>query len=134
MKEKGIIHEFKEFISRGSVFDMAVGIIVGTAFTSIVNSFVKDIVMPPIGYIINGVDFSALKIVLRGATETGEEVAILYGLFLQNILSFLIISFVVFFMVKFINTLKRKEEKPVEPPLPSEEILLLREIRDSLKK
>lgn len=128
---KKFISEFKEFISRGNVMDLAVGMIVGSAFTAIVNSLVNDIVMPFIGWIIGGMDFSALKIQLN------EEAAIYYGQFIQNVISFLAISFVVFCMVKAINSLHRKkkveEEKPAEAPKVSDEAKLLTEIRDMLK-
>ena len=100
MKKTKIVNEFKEFISRGNVVDMAVGVIIGSAFTAIVNSLVKEVIMPAIGYVISGVDFTALKIVLAPATEEKAEVAILYGSFIQQIINFLIIALVVFFMGK----------------------------------
>ena len=106
-KSKGIIAEFKEFITRGNVIDLAVGIIVGSSFTAIVNSLVADIIMPFIGWIIGDIDFSDLKIVLLKATETKGEVAIRYGLFIQKALEFLIIALVVFLVVKIINSLRR---------------------------
>ncbi|NLK39486.1 MAG: large-conductance mechanosensitive channel protein MscL [Clostridiales bacterium] len=106
-KSKGIIAEFKEFITRGNVIDLAVGIIVGSSFTAIVNSLVADIIMPFIGWIIGDIDFSDLKIVLLKATETKGEVAIRYGLFIQKALEFLIIALVVFLVVKIINRLRR---------------------------
>ena len=129
---KKFFNEFKTFISRGNVMDLAVGMIVGSAFTSIVNSLVNDMVMPFIGWLIGGMDFSALKIQLNA------EASINYGMFIQNIISFLAISFVVFCMVKAMNTLHRKketaeEEKPAEPVV-SDEVKLLSEIRDLLKK
>ncbi|MBE6878228.1 MAG: large-conductance mechanosensitive channel protein MscL [Ruminococcaceae bacterium] len=140
---KKFIDEFKAFISRGNVVDMAVGVIVGSAFTAIVNSLVKDIVTPFIGVLTGGVDFTQMKYVITPAAGETPEVAILYGNFIQAIVNFLIIAFVVFCMVKMINTMrakmeeqKKKEEeaKPAEPPKPSEEVLLLTEIRDLLKK
>ena len=137
--KKGIIAEFKEFISRGNVVDMAVGVIIGGAFTQIVNSLVNDVVMPAIGYIIGGVSFSDFKIVLAEATEETAEAAICYGNFIQMIINFLLIAMVVFAMVKLINRLHRKkeeevvEEAPAEPELSTEEKLLT-EIRDLLKK
>jgi large conductance mechanosensitive channel len=137
MKKKGLAGEFKEFISRGSVMDMAVGVIIGTAFTTIVNSLVKDIIMPLIGLLIGKVNFENLKVVLKAAdVENGvEERAIRYGLFIQNIINFLLIALVVFFIVKALNKFKRKKEEEPRPPRPTpEEILLLREIRDSLKE
>ena len=127
--------EFKEFISRGNVVDMAVGVVVGTAFTAIVNSLVKDVIMPFVGWLIGGIDFSAFKIVLP-VTNSGEEAAaILYGNFINQIINFLILSFVVFVFIKILGKLKRKkEEAPAEPPKPAEDIVLLTEIRDLLKK
>ena len=131
---KNFINEFKAFISRGNVVDMAVGVIVGSAFTAIVNSLVKDVVTPFIGVLTGGVDFTQMKYVITPAVGDTPEVAILYGSFIQAIINFLIIAFVVFCMVKMINTMrakmeeqKKKEEaaKPAEPPKPSEEVLLL---------
>ena len=137
-KKKSIIAEFKEFIARGNVIDMAVGIIMGGAFTPIVNSLVNDIVMPCVGMVTGGVDFSDKKIILKAADEAAEiaEVSIGYGNLIQVIVNFLIISLCVFALIKAINKLKRKEEpKPEEPkePEPTAEELLLTEIRDLLK-
>lgn len=136
-----MIQEFKTFISRGNVVDMAVGVIIGSAFTKIVNSLVNDVFMPALGVITGGINFSELKYVITPATEEVAEVAIKYGMFLQNIIDFLLIAMVVFAMVKIINKMrdaaKKEEEKPAEPAAPPptpEDILLLREIRDSLKK
>lgn len=134
-KENGIvkkggstIKEFKEFISKGNIFDMAVGVIIGGAFGKIVTSLVNDILMPLIGVIIGGLDFSGLTFKVKDAT-------IGYGLFLQNVVDFLIVALCIFAVVKAMSKFKKKEEeKPAEPPKPSEEVLLLREIRDSLKK
>lgn len=142
MEKKGFIQEFKTFISRGNVVDMAVGVIIGSAFTKIVNSLVNDIVMPMLGVVTGGINFADLKYVITPATEDVAEVAIKYGQFIQNIIDFLLIAVVVFTMVKMINkmrdaTKKKEEEKPAEPVAPPptpEDILLLREIRDSLKK
>lgn len=141
-KTKGFIAEFKEFISRGNVMDMAVGIIVGTAFTAIVTSLVNGIIMPFIGFIIGGLNFEDYKFVLAAATETTPEVAILYGSFIQQVINFLIIAFVVFLMIKVLNgikskaeTLRKKEEEKAaeeEAAAPSEAELLA-EIRDLLK-
>ena len=139
---KNFFDEFKKFISRGNVVDMAVGVIVGSAFTAIVNSLVKDVVTPFIGVLTGGVDFTQMKYVITPATEEVAEVAILYGNFIQAIINFLIIAFVVFCMVKLINNMRAKMEKakeeepaaPAEPPKPSDEVLLLTEIRDLLKK
>ncbi len=127
---KKFIKEFKAFIARGNVMDLAVGMIVGSAFTAIVNSLVNDMVMPFIGWLIGGMDFSDLKIQLN------EEAAIYYGQFIQNVISFLAISFVVFCMIKAINRLhsKKEEEKKPEVPKVSDEVKLLTEIRDLLKE
>lgn len=149
-KDKKILGEFKKFITRGNVMDMAVGIIVGTAFTAIVNSMVKDILMPFIGLIIGGISFVDLKIVITAATDTTAEVAIRYGLFFQKVLDFLIIALVVFLIVRTINRMREKiearkkvEEKIVEamkevtpspPPVIPADIKLLTEIRDLLQK
>ena len=141
-KKKGIIAEFKEFISRGNVIDMAVGVIIGGAFTTIVNSLVNDVFMPFLGWIIGGLNFTDYKIVLNPANGDIPESAIYYGKFIQNIVNFLLIALVVFLMVKAINklrNLKKKEEEAAPAPEPapaepSEEVLLLREIRDNLKK
>ena len=126
-----MMKEFKEFISRGNVMDMAVGIIIGGAFTAIVGSLIADIITPIIGMLLGGVNFSELAITVGSAQLT-------YGNFIQAIINFLIIAWVVFMMVKAMNKMKKKEEeKPAEPEAPAEppeDILLLREIRDSLKK
>ena len=135
LKEKGILYEFKMFISRGNVMDMAVGIIIGTAFTAIVNSLVNDIIMPFIGYIIRGINFSSLRFIMKEAEGDVAEVALLYGKFIQNIINFLIIAFVVFIILKGMNRLiKKREEKPAAPAEPAADIKLLTEIRDLLKK
>jgi len=120
--------EFKEFISKGNIFDMAVGVIIGGAFGKIVTSLVNDIIMPLVGVIIGGHDFSGLTIKVKDAT-------INYGIFIQNIVDFLIVALCIFVVVKAMSKFKKKEEEALaEPPKPSEEVLLLREIRDSLKK
>ena len=141
MKKGGkLINEFKEFISRGNVIDLAVGVIIGGAFTSIVNSLVNDIFMPVIGGIMSGINFTDLKIRIPAAIEGMEDVTIMYGNFIQAVVNFLLIALVVFLFVKGINKVRRKEEKAeeakeaAEPPKPSDEVLLLREIRDELKK
>ena len=136
---KSFFDEFKKFISRGNVVDMAVGVIVGSAFTAIVNSLVKDVITPLIGAITGGVDFTQMKYVITPATEEIAEVAVCYGNFIQAVINFLIIAFVVFCMVKLINGMrakleKQQEEAPAAPPAPSEEVVLLSEIRDLLKK
>ena len=135
-KKNGLIGEFKEFISRGSVMDLAVGIIIGGAFTTIVNSLVKDVIMPVVGIIIGKINFTDLQIVISKASDGTVESAITYGTFIQNVVNFLIIAFVVFLMVKGLNKLKRKKELPetAAEPIPSEDIKLLTEIRDLLKK
>ena len=139
-KKKGIAAEFKEFIARGNVMDMAVGIIMGSAFTAIVKSLVDDVLMPVIDILFGGVDFTSLKVVLRAADEAAgiEEAALRYGSFIQNIVSFLLIAVVIFLMVKGMNKLRRKKEEPAPAPAPapepSEEVKLLTEIRDALKK
>ena len=147
--------EFKKFIARGNVIDMAVGVVVGSAFTAIVNQLVQGIINPCIGKLFGDINLSDYKVVLTAATEETPEVAILYGSFIQAIINFLLVAFSVFVMVRMINKVKdamQKKEKEEEaaaaakaaeeakaaaeaaPPEPSEEILLLREIRDSLKK
>ena len=138
VKEVKVIKEFREFISRGNVIDMAVGIIVGTAFTAIVNSMVKDILTPVIGLLMGGVNFEDLKWVIVPATETAAEVSLSYGMFIQKIVEFLIISLSVFILEKVLNMLRRKrtkqKKKKKEAPKPSDEVLLLTEIRDLLKR
>ena len=140
MEKKGIVSEFKEFITRGNVMDMAVGIIIGGAFTAIVQSLVNDLLMPVIGALFGGIDFSTLKYVVRAADEAAgiEEAAIRYGSFIQAIVNFLLIAIVIFLLVRGLNKLRRKKEEPApEPapdPEPSEEVKLLTEIRDALKK
>ncbi len=130
-----LIKEFKEFAVRGNVVDMAVGIIIGGAFGKIVSSFVSDVVMPPIGVILGGVDFAKLSLTVKEATETAEAVKINYGAFLNTLIDFLIIAFVIFMAIKAMNTMKKKEEeKPAAPPVPSKQEVLLTEIRDLLKK
>ena len=127
-----MLQEFKKFAIKGNVMDMAVGIIIGAAFGKIVSSFVADVVMPPIGILLGGIDFSNLAITLKKASEGVEAVTINYGVFINTMIDFVIIAFAIFIVIKQINKLKKKEEeKPAEP---SEDIVLLREIRDSLKK
>ncbi len=124
---KGIVGEFKEFISQGSVLDMAVGIIIGAAFTAIVTSLVENIVMPIIGVLIGGLDFSALAVTI-GSAE------IQYGLFIQAVINFLLIALVIFLLVRSINKLRRVEPEEDAPEEPGEDVVLLREIRDELKR
>ncbi|MCL1089204.1 large-conductance mechanosensitive channel protein MscL [Shewanella profunda] len=129
-----LIKEFKAFASRGNVIDMAVGIIIGAAFGKIVSSFVADIIMPPIGVILGGVNFSELSVVLLAAQGDSPSVVIAYGKFIQTVIDFTIIAFAIFMGLKAINTLKRKEEEaPKAPPAPTKEQELLSEIRDLLK-
>lgn len=134
----GMISEFRDFISRGNVIDLAVGVIIGASFGKIVTSLVEQVVMPPIGLLLGGVDFSNLKWVLAPedpATEALEEVAIQYGAFINTLIQFLIVAFVIFLMVKFINRLRRQkaaEPDPV-PAAPTATEALLAEIRDELK-
>lgn len=137
-----ILKEFKEFAVKGNVIDMAVGIIIGASFKSIVTSLVKDIVMPPIGKAMGGVDFSKLFISLNDTSYTNLAEAvkagapvIKYGAFIQTTIDFIIVAFCVFLIVKSINKMKKKEEAlPEQPAVTPEDILILREIRDSLKK
>lgn len=132
------VKEFREFAVRGNVVDMAVGIIIGAAFGKIVSSLVSDVIMPPIGWVIGGVDFSDLAIALPAILEGKEPVTIAYGKFLQTVLDFAIVAFAIFMVIKMITRLKRKEEAkpeaPTAPPLPSKEEMLLTEIRDLLKQ
>ncbi|HEX4179182.1 MAG TPA: large-conductance mechanosensitive channel protein MscL [Caulobacteraceae bacterium] len=128
--------EFREFIARGNVVDLAVGVIIGAAFGAIVKSLVDQVIMPPIGLITGGIDFSALKWVLKPADEATKhaEVAIAYGAFINTVIQFLIVAVVIFLIVKAINTLKREEAAaPSAPPAPTPSEALLTEIRDLLK-
>ncbi|WP_186566849.1 large-conductance mechanosensitive channel protein MscL [Lawsonibacter celer] len=143
-KGKGFIGEFKQFIARGNVVDMAVGVIIGGAFGKISTSLVNDIIMPLVSMLVGGVDFSAWKLVMKQAVldaagaEITPAVSINFGIFLSTILDFIIIAFAVFCMVKAINSFHRKKEEapaaPPAPPEPSAEELLLTEIRDLLKE
>lgn len=130
----GLIQEFKAFAARGNVIDMAVGIIIGAAFGKIVSSFVGDVIMPPIGLILGGVDFSDLAVTLKAAEGATPAVVIAYGKFIQTIIDFLIISFAIFMGLKAINTLKKKQEEEAAAPAgPTKDQELLTEIRDLLK-
>jgi large conductance mechanosensitive channel len=130
----GMMSEFKSFAMRGNVVDMAVGIVIGGAFGKIVSSFVSDVLMPPIGLMMGGVDFSDLSVVLQAATEGVEAVTLNYGSFIQTVVDFIIIAFAIFMVIRAMNNMKKKEEEaPAEPPKPSAEVELLTEIRDSLK-
>ena len=129
-----ILDEFKSFAMKGNVIDMAVGIIIGAAFGKIVSSIVNDIIMPPLGLLIGGVNFTDLKIVMKAASDAGPAVTLNYGNFLQVIFDFLIVAFAVFMAIKAMNSAKRKQETaPIAPPVPSKEEALLAEIRDILK-
>lgn len=135
----GIISEFREFAIKGNMIDMAVGIIMGGAFGTIVSSLVKDVIMPPIGLAMGGVDFSDIKLTLAAAANGKEAVTMNIGVFLNNMISFLIVAGAVFMLVKSINELKRRFERekaaePAAPPKPSSTDALLMEIRDALKK
>ena len=137
----GMITEFKEFAMRGNVVDLAVGVVIGAAFGKIVTALVDKVIMPPIGLLIGGVDFSKLGIVLKEASvdAAGAEVpavVLAYGEFINAVIQFIIVAFAIFLVVKFINRLRRKQAEapaPQKPAEPSEEVKLLREIRDSLR-
>lgn len=134
----GFLKEFKEFAMRGNVVDLAVGVVIGAAFGRIVTSLVDDVIMPPIGYLTGGVDFSNLKYVLQEANEVAgvTEVSISYGNFINSIIQFLIVAFCIFLVIKGINSLNRPkpvEEEAAAPPAPSNEEVLLAEIRDLLR-
>ena len=141
-----MLKEFREFVVRGNVVDMAVGIIIGAAFGKIVDSLVKDVIMPPVGLLLGKVDFANLFVVMRPGTVPGPyptleaaqkagAVTFNYGIFVNTMISFLIVAFAVFLLVRAINRLRREEQaKPTEPAAPPEDIALLREIRDALKR
>jgi large conductance mechanosensitive channel len=141
-----MLKEFKEFAVRGNVVDMAVGIIIGAAFGKIVDSLVKDLIMPPIGLLLGQVEFTNLFVVLKAGKPAGPyltlevaqkagAVTFNYGMFINTCIIFLIVAFAVFLLIRAINRMKREEEqKPAAPPAPPEEVVLLREIRDSLKR
>jgi large conductance mechanosensitive channel len=129
----GFLTEFKAFAMKGNVIDLAVGIVIGAAFGQIVNSLVNDIIMPPIGLMISGIDFSALNLILKDAVAPKPAVAINYGKFINLVINFIIVAFSIFLVIKSINKFKKKEEVQAVPPVPSAEELLLTEIRDSLK-
>jgi large conductance mechanosensitive channel len=141
-----MLKEFREFAVRGNVVDMAVGIIIGAAFGKIVDSLVRDLIMPPIGLLLGKVDFANLFVVLRegaqaapylsvDAAQKAGAVTFNYGAFINTLITFVIVAFAVFLLIRVINKLKRQEEaKAAEPPATPEEVVLLREIRDSLKK
>ena len=130
----GMMKEFKEFAVKGNVVDMAVGIIIGAAFGKIVSSFVGDVIMPPIGVLLGGVDFTGLVFTLKDAVGETPAVVISYGTFIQTLIDFLIVAFAIFMAVKAMNSLKKKEEEaPKAPAAPPKQEVLLEEIRDLLK-
>jgi len=130
-----MMKEFKAFAMRGNVMDMAVGIIIGAAFGKIISSLVADVIMPPIGLLVGGVNFTDLALVIREAAGETAAVTLNYGVFLQTLLDFIIVAFAIFMMVKGMNRLSRKKaEAPAAPPAPSAEVALLGEIRDILKQ
>jgi large conductance mechanosensitive channel len=131
----GMVQEFKAFALRGNIIDMSVGIIIGAGFGKIVDSAVKDVLMPPLGYLVGGIDFSNLGFVIKAAEGAKAEVVLRYGLFLNAMISFAIVAFAVFLLIRGISALQKKEAAaPTVPALPSKEELLLTEIRDLLKK
>jgi len=130
-----MMKEFREFAMRGNVVDMAVGIVIGAAFGKIVSSFVNDVLMPPLGLALGGVDFKDLAMTLSEASGDVAAVTLNYGSFIQTVVDFVIIAFAIFMMVKAMNSMKKKEEAaPAAPPKPSAEETLLTEIRDLLQK
>ena len=131
-----MLKEFKEFAVKGNVVDMAVGIIIGAAFGKITSSIVGDVIMPPIGLVVGGVDFSKLAFTLKQASGDAAAVVISYGKFIQTVVDFTIVAFAIFLLIKAINTMKRKQEEAAvqPPPAPSKEQVLLAEIRDILKE
>src|SRR5689334_15476598 len=136
-----VFTEFKKFAVRGNVVDLAIGVIIGASFTTIVNSLVNDVIMPPIGLALGGVDFSNFFLVLKGdpsveslaAAKAAKDVTINYGLFINACISFLIVTFILFMLLRQLNKLVAPSPTTEAAPPPSEEVLLLREIRDSLK-
>ena len=129
-----MMSEFKDFAMKGNVVDMAVGVVIGGAFKSVVTSFTNDILMPPIGLLLGGVDFSSLSLTIKEAAGEAAAVSINYGVFINTVLDFLIIAFAIFMIVKAMNSAqKQEEEAPAAPPEPSKEEVLLGEIRDSLR-
>ena len=136
-----MFEEFKKFAMRGNVLDLAVGVIIGASFTGIVTSLVNDVIMPPVGLVLGGVDFSNFFVVLKGdpnvdtlaAAKAAKDVTLNYGLFVNAVINFVIVAFILFLMIRQMNKLVAPPPAPEAVPAPSEEILLLREIRDSLK-
>lgn len=129
-----IIKEFRDFAMRGNVVDLAVGVIIGAAFGKIVSSLVADIIMPPLGLLIGGVDFKQFAVTLRDSQGDVPAVVMHYGIFIQNIFDFVLVAFAIFMAIKVINKLNRKKEEPAAaPPAPTKEEILLTEIRDLLR-
>lgn len=129
-----IISEFKAFAMKGNAIDMAVGIIIGAAFGKIVSSLVADVLMPPIGVLLGGVDFTTFAIIIKEATESAPAVMISYGRFIQSVIDFVIIAFSIFMMIRMLSKMQRKKDAaPAPAPAPTKEELLLTEIRDLLK-
>ena len=132
---KKTLQEFKNFAIKGNAIDLAIGVVIGAAFGKIVSSLVSDIIMPPIGVLTGGVDFSSLAITLKTATEDAAAVTLNYGAFINNIIDFVIIAFSIFLVIRQVNRFnKKEEEKQKEKPKTPEDIIILREIRDNLAK
>ena len=131
-----MLKEFKEFAMKGNVVDLAVAVVIGGAFGKIVTSFVNDVIMPPIGILMGGADFSELKVILKAATEEAEAVTLNYGAFINTLVDFIIVAFAIFMVIKGLNSMKKKKEAapPPPPPGPTKEETLLTEIRDLLAK
>lgn len=130
----GLVQEFREFAVKGNAIDLAVGVVIGGAFGKIVSSLVNDVIMPPIGLLVGGVDFSYLAVTLREKTETTPAVELKYGVFINTVIDFLIVALAIFALVKALNALRRTQEAEEEaaPPAPTEEVVLLTQIRDAL--
>jgi large conductance mechanosensitive channel len=130
-----MMKEFKEFAMKGNVVDMAVGIIIGGAFGKIISSFVSDVLMPPIGLMLGGMDFSKMALTLKPESEGVEPVLLKYGVFINTTIDFIIIAFAIFMVIKALNSMKKKQvEAPAAPSAPPADVVLLTEIRDLLKK
>ncbi len=129
----GMMKEFKEFAAKGNMLDMAVGIIVGAAFGKIITSLVSDVLMPPVGLIIGGVDFKTLKLTLKQAVGDTAAVTLNYGVFIQTIVDFVIVAFAIFLLIKGVNAMRKKQEEAPAAPAPPTQEILLGEIRDLLK-
>jgi large conductance mechanosensitive channel len=129
----GFAKEFKTFAMRGNVMDMAIGIVIGAAFGKIVTSLVNDVIMPPVGVLMGGVDFSSLSVTLKAAGAGAPAVTLKYGMLINTIIDFLIVAFAIFLVIKGLNSLKRKQEAPASPPPPPVQEMILRDIRDILR-